>query len=483
MNLKQTLTLVLMLMTGASTMNAKVTLPSIFSNNMVLQQKAEAAIWGKALPGEAVTISTSWSSKTYACKADDNGKWRTHIKTPKACTGQWVSIEGENKIRIENVLVGEVWLCTGQSNMEFPVARNPKEKWKTGILNENEEMKDATFDEIHLFHVEHQLAPDGEKDDCKGQWLVCNPENLKDFSAIGFIFGRKLHKNLQVPVGLIQSTWGGTHAESWTARNVMQDNPLYTKVLQDFAVEKLTPKNRRKNAPKVPSTLWNGMIAPILGYTVKGNIWYQGESNSVRYEQYADVFTNLIKDWRLRWGQPDLPFYFVQIAPQYKQPAGIRDAQWKVWRDSKLKNIGMAVVTDACDSIDIHPRMKQPAGERLAAWALAKQYKQDVPYSGPAYKSMKVKGNQLIINFDYAKNGLKTPSDNPVKGFYIAGENQQFYPAEVQFKGNKVILTSPYVTHPVAARYGFGTFFRVNLYNAEGFPAVPFRTDQFDLKH
>ncbi len=480
LNLKKSLTLVLMLI-GVSNLSATVKLPSIFSNNMVLQQKTNAAIWGKASPNEEVTISMSWNSKTYTCKADKNGKWRMHIKTPKACTGQWVCVEGENKIRIENVLIGEVWLCTGQSNMEFPVARNPKEKWKTGILNEEEEMKDATFNEIRLFHVEHQLSPNEEKEDCIGQWVVCNPENLKEFSAVGFIFGRKLHKTLQVPVGLIQSTWGGTHAESWTAMDVMQNDPLYETVLQEFSKETLTPKNRRKNAPKVPATLWNGMIAPIAGYSIKGNIWYQGESNAIRYEQYADVFTNMIKNWRSRWEQPNMPFYFVQIAPQYKQPAGIREAQWNVWRKSKLKNIGMVVVTDACDSIDIHPRMKQPVGERLAAWALAKQYKYNVPYSGPAYKTMKVKGNQLILSFDYAKHGLKTPSGEPVKGFYIAGDDQKFYPAEAYIEGCKVVLTSPQVTHPVAARYGFGTFFRVNLYNTEGFPAVPFRTDHFDL--
>ena len=363
--------------------------------------------------------------------------------------------------------------------MEFPVAHNPKEKWKTGIINEEQEMKDATFNEIRLFHVAHQLAPEGEKEDCEGEWVVCNPENLKDFSAIGFIFGRKLYKTLNVPVGLIQSTWGGTHAESWTSMNVMKNNPLYEDVLKQYAPENL---KRKKDVAKVPSTLWNGMIAPILGYTVKGNIWYQGESNSVRYEKYAQVFTNLINDWRKQSKQPNMPFYFMQIAPHYKQPAGIREAQLQVWQNNKLKNIGMAVVTDACDSTDIHPRMKQQAGERLAAWALAKQYKQKVAYSGPVYKKMKIKGNQLILTFDYAKNGLTTPQHSPVNGFYIAGNDRIFYPAKAEIQQNKIVLTAPEVSHPVAARYGFGTFFRVNLYNKEGLPAVPFRTDSFEEK-
>lgn len=458
---------------------SKVTIPSIISNNMVLQQQTKVNIWGKANPGEKISLESSWTQKIYSTVANESGKWKIQIKTPEACRNQWIEIKGENQIRIQNILIGEVWLCTGQSNMEFPVAHNPKEKWKTGIINEEQEMKDATFNEIRLFHVEHQLAPEGEKEDCEGEWVVCNPENLKDFSAIGFIFGRKLYKTLNVPVGLIQSTWGGTHAESWTSMNVMKNNPLYEDVLKQYAPENL---KRKKDVAKVPSTLWNGMIAPILGYTVKGNIWYQGESNSVRYEKYAQVFTNLINDWRKQWEQPNMPFYFMQIAPHYKQPAGIREAQLQVWQNNKLKNIGMAVVTDACDSTDIHPRMKQQAGERLAAWALAKQYQQKVAYSGPVYKKMKIKGNQLILTFDYAKNGLTTPQQSPVNGFYIAGNDRIFYPAKAEIQQNKIVLTAPEVSHPVAARYGFGTFFRVNLYNKEGLPAVPFRTDSFEEK-
>ena len=188
------------------TSDAKVTLPSIISQNMVLQQQAKVNIWGKAAPNEKITLKASWTQKVYTTEADENGRWKMQIKTPKACTGQWLDIEGENQIHIPNILIGEVWLCTGQSNMEFPVAHNPKEKWKTGIIHEEKEMQDATFNEIRLFHVEHQLAPDGEKEDCQGEWRICNPENLKEFSAIGFIFGRKLYKTLNVPVGLIQST-------------------------------------------------------------------------------------------------------------------------------------------------------------------------------------------------------------------------------------------------------------------------------------
>lgn len=454
---------------------AKVTLPAIFSDNMVLQQTTQARIWGKAHPGEKITISTSWNKQIYTVKTPANGCWEQKIKTPGAMTNQTLTVQGENTIIIHNILIGEVWLCTGQSNMEFPVARDPKVKWKTGMLNEAEEMKDADYPDIRLFHVEHQLAHEGEVDDCVGQWVVCNPENLKDFSAVGFVFGRKLSKELQQPIGLIQSTWGGTHAESWTPMSVMKDNSLYADVLTEFAKEKV---KREKDKCKVPATLWNGMIAPILGYTIKGNIWYQGESNSIRYEKYQEVFSNLIRSWRTEWKQPDMPFYFVQIAPHYKQPAGIREAQLKTWQGG-LKNIGMAVVTDAADSTDIHPRNKRVTGERLAAWALAKQYGKNVACSGPVYKSMKVQGDKVTLTFEYTDGGLQTPGDESVKGFFLSGADARFYPADAVIVGNKIELTASQVTSPTAVRYGYGNFFRVNLYNKAGVPAVPFRTDTF----
>lgn len=452
---------------------AKVTLPAIFSDNMVLQQNAQVNVWGKAAPGERVTVKPSWTDQTVTAKTAVNGKWAVKLKTPQAMTNQSVTVSGENEITINNVLIGEVWLCTGQSNMEFPVSRHPDVKWKTGMLNEEEEMKDADYPEIRLFRVEHQLAHQGEADDCEGRWLVCNPKNLFDFSAVGFVFGRKLHKELKMPVGLIQSTWGGTHAESWTKMDVMKKNPLYADVLKDFALEGV---KQQKNYCKVPATLWNGMIHPILGYTIKGNIWYQGESNSIRSDKYQQVFTNLINSWRKEWKQPDMPFYFVQIAPHYGQPAAIREAQLNTWQ-SGLKHVGMAVITDVGDSLDIHPRNKTVAGERLAAWALAQDYGKDVPYAGPLFKSMKVEGNKAVLSFDYAEGGLMTPDGEPVKGVIIAGEDRRFYPAKAEIKGGVFEVSVPQVSRPVAVRYAYCNFFRVNLYNKAGFPATPFRTD------
>lgn len=454
---------------------ADIQLPAIISDNMVLQQKTAVRIWGKASPGEKISIKASWERKKYKLTATDNGHWELMLQTPAAIANQSLTLEGNNKIQIRNILIGEVWLCTGQSNMEFPVARDPAVKWKTGMLTEKQEMEDADFPEIRLFHVEHQLAPDQEQENCSGQWMICNPENLKDFSAIGFVFGRRLYKELNRPIGLIQSTWGGTHAESWTSMKVMENNPLYADVLENFATNKV---KQEKDKCKIPATLWNGMIAPIAGYTIKGNIWYQGESNSIRYEKYQEVFTNLIKSWRKEWKQADMPFYFVQIAPHYKQPAGIREAQLKTWQ-SGLEHIGMAVVTDAADSTDIHPRNKVVPGERLAAWALAKQYHKKTVYSGPLFQSMQVKDESVTLTFDYAEDGLQTPNNEPIKGFFIAGSDARFYPAQAEINGSTVKLSSPDVSEPIAVRYGYGTFFRVNLYNKAGFPAIPFRTDTF----
>ncbi|MEL5892353.1 glycoside hydrolase family 88 protein [Bacteroides sp. GD17] len=455
---------------------AKITLPAIFSDNMVLQQNTQVNVWGKAAPGEKITVKASWTDKVVTVKAGANGKWTVKLKTPAAAKNQSVTVNGENSITINNVLIGEVWLCTGQSNMEFPVCKHPDMKWMTGMETEEEEMKDADYPEFRLFHVEHQLAPDGEMDDCQGKWLVCNPKNLYDFSAVGFVFGRKLHKELNVPVGMIQSTWGGTHAESWTKMDVMKNNPLYADVLEEFALKNV---KQQKGYCKVPATLWNGMIKPILGYTVKGNIWYQGESNAIRAEKYQQVFTNMINSWRKEWKQPDMPFYFMQIAPHKGQPAAIREAQLKTWQ-SGLKNVGMAVITDAGDSTDIHPRNKRVAGERLALWALAGQYGKKVVCSGPLFKTMKVEGDKAVLSFDYAEDGLMTPNNEPVKGFLIAGADRRFYPATAVIRGSRLEVSAPQVEVPVAVRYAFCNFFRVNLYNKAGLPAVPFRSDAWE---
>jgi unsaturated rhamnogalacturonyl hydrolase len=405
-----------------------------------------------------------------------------------------MTVSGDaNRIEVKNILVGEVWLCSGQSNMDFPIAR--VKGWRTGIVNQVEVLADADYPQLRLFHVQQVLSPAFEQDDCGGEWVLADSTAVKDFSAVAFLFGRKLHQELRQPVGIIQSSWGGTHAESWTKRADIDadevNRPLLAeqaKAWRDYVAdtarynaakvahaEKMPPKPKDPNHCKSISTLWNGMIAPLAPYTLKGVIWYQGESNAIRHQDYTRVFGNMMASWRREFKNPDLPFYFVQIAPHYKQPPEIRDAQLRAWQQTP--NTGMAVITDAGDSTDIHPRNKQIPAERLAAWALAKQYGRDVPYSGPLYRSMKIEGSKAILSFDYLFGGLAAYSKrNPLRGFEIAGADGVYYPADASVKGDNVIVSSPDVKQPLYVRYGWGTFFRSNLTNKAGLPASPFKT-------
>lgn len=454
---------------------AAVRLPAIFSDNMVLQQQARVAVWGKADPKEKIAVTASWSDRVYRAVADRDGEWQLVVETPAAtAAGQELTICGADTVVIRNILIGEVWLCSGQSNMEFPVARDPENKWMTGMIDCDEQMRDASFDQVRLFHVEHQLAPDGERDDCTGRWVVCTPENLKRFSAVGFAFGRSLHKELRQPVGLIQATWGGTHAESWMPKKIMAGDKFYADVLEQYDPARI---KRQKDWCKVPATLWNGMIRPICPYTVKGCVWYQGESNSVRAEKYRQVFTQLIEAWRKAFRAPDMPFYFVQIAPHYQQPPTIRDAQFRTWRS--VGHTGMAVITDVGDSLDIHPRNKVVPGERLARWALNRDYGRDIACESPYCLSSRREGRMLAVKFAHAE-GLHAATGGTIEGFLLAGADRRFYPAEAAVAGDEILLTAPQVDEPVAVRYGWGKWFRVNLVNGAGLPAVPFRTDAWE---
>ena len=460
---------------------AKISLPAIISDNMVLQQDCEARLWGKAAPGEKIKITASWAPKTpVSVTAGADGLWSTAIATPAArMDGQSITFRGKNTLKVKNVLGGEVWLSTGQSNRLFPVGDHRKEvRWQTGMADADTQLTDADYPQIRFFTVPFVMSPDRALDDCEGRWVACTPETAYDFSAVGFVFGRRLFNELKVPVGLILAAKGDTHAESWMKPELMQGNPFYDEVYEQFGFDKV---EKSKKPFRVPSTLWNGMISPVLGYTVAGNIWYQGEANDVRPHKYQAVFTSLIDSWRREWKQPDMPFYFVQIAPYRRQPALLREAQLDTWQ-SGLKNIGMVVTTDCGDSLDIHPRNKVLPGERLAAWALAKDYgRDDVAFSGPLYRSMRCLPDSTIeLCFDYADGGLRAPEGEKLHGFEVAGPDRVFVPATVRISGpGKLSVSAPGVAHPVAVRYGWGTFFRANLFNGRGLPASPFRTDRW----
>ena len=468
--MKRKISILTFIVLAAAVCSAKVVLPSIFANGMMLQQNEEVKIWGKAAPAEKVTVNGSWGA-TAAATADKDGNWSTRLQTPEASFNeQYLYVSGaENDIRISDILIGEVWLCSGQSNMEFPVMRHAETGWQWGMLNEKEELQDADYPEIRLYLESQQLSQFEEKFDCPGRWMKCHPANLEKFSAIGFVFGRRLFKELGVPVAVVECAWGGTHAESWTKPSLMQNNPKYKDELEKFT--------DYHQLHKRPGTLWNGMVKPILGFTVKGNIWYQGESNWPRAEKYGYVFSTMLDNWRNDWEQPDMPFYYFLMAPNYLLPPELREQQMDVWQSGR-KNLGMVALSDDGDSIDFHPRNKRLAGERIALWALNKQYGRDVACCGPVFKNMKIKGGKAVVTFNHAEKGLKTPNREKVVGFTVAGKDGVFYPAEAVIKGKKVEVSSPKVKEPAAVRFGWGKFYRANLYNSADLPAFPFRTDR-----
>ncbi len=321
---------------------------------------------------------------------------------------------------------------------------------------------------IHLFKVDKVRSIDKPRTDCNGRWIVCNAENVYDFSAIAFVVGRDLYNRLHRPVGIISCAWGGSPAESWTKRDVMENDPLYASVFQQYSLEKMAPKHWEH---KVPGMLWNSMVSPILGYTVKGNIWYQGESNAFRAADYPQVFTNMVRSWRDEW-QQRLPFYCMMVAPHSTQPAELRMAQMDTWLNCGIKDIGLATVIDRGDSLDLHPRDKLTAGKRLAAWVLAKEYSVKVPYMGPLAKSCQRKGNAIVVKFSYAK-GLRC-NGNAVNDLQIAGADGIFHPASGRVDGGKLVVTCDNVTEPVAVRYCQSNYCEGNLYNSDNLPAYPF---------
>jgi hypothetical protein len=469
---------------------------------MVLQQDAEVNIWGWGDMGKQVSIQASWLDETINTRVDSDGKWRAILVNPKtkAQIGRLTVKSGDQVLSVENILLGEVWLCSGQSNMDFPIAKSTG--WRTGILHETEEMKDADYPQMRFFHVEQALSPFIELDDCKGEWKVVTSENIVDFSAVAFFFGRTVFKDINQPIGLIQSTWGGTHAESWTKMSYMKGNTLYApllekqqemfdryrsdsleyvKAMQDYEAKKEQDKSSFPKKPAHPSnnktlsSLWNAMIHPLVPFSIKGVIWYQGESNTVRSADYTNVFSNLIMSWRNEWKQGEFPFYFVQIAPHYKQDPEIREAQLEAWKT--VRNTGMVVITDVGDSTDIHPRNKRIPGERLAYWALANDYGKNMVCSGPLFKSVVYQGRTAVVDFDYIGGGL-TAQGARLTGFEIAGKDAVFYPADGQINGDSVVLSASMVKEPCYVRYGWGKFFRANLYNKDGLPASPFRSCQ-----
>ncbi|RXM41910.1 sialate O-acetylesterase [Flavobacterium sp. YO64] len=495
--------LLLLVLSAKLSLSAQVKLPALVSDNMVLQQNAKVNLWGWASPNEKINIQLGWSNLPVNVTADAEGNWKTTVDTPKGGeTAYNITIEASNKITLKNILIGEVWLCSGQSNMFFPVGRE-EGTWKTGVKNYEEEVKNAVFPNIRLFTVALN-ATVKPLEDVTGSWRICSPESIKTFSAVAYFFGRDLYQKLNVPIGLLSTSWGGTKAEAWTAQNVLEEDVAFLPILQEDAKnekvyqEKLeayylaltneriasaanAPKSQLKKPKKEPNktsyVLYNAMLHPLVNYTIKGAIWYQGESNSGKAYLYRSLFPTMVKSWRDEWKQGEFPFYYVQITPHKGQNAEIREAQLMSLKT--IPNSGMVVTTDVGDAQNIHPIDKQTVGYRLALIARAKTYGENkLVYSGPIFNHMKIKKQKVQLFFDYADSGLKK-TDDTLKEFEIAGNDQVFYPAEAKIEGKTIIVTSPKVKEPAAVRFAWKAVPEPNLFNNENLPASPFRTDEW----
>ena len=455
-----TLSVLLALTAG---LHAAIWLPSVISDNMVLQQSSECTFWGWTdRTSEKITVTGSWNNEPVTVKAYQ-GLWSVKLKTGKAGGPYTVTIKGHETIVLENVMLGEVWLLSGQSNMH----RTPMQE----LNNKEEEISNAEYPDIRFFNIPiHQSAT--RQDETPGKWVECTPETFKTFSSVGYFFGREIHKKLDVPVGLINSSWGGTPIKVWIRDSVLRSNgKLYEEV-------KKIPKTPWW--PDKPGAAYNTMIYPLINFNIAGALWYQGESDRQAPYTYYETLPLLINSWRKDWGK-EFPFYFVQIAPfKYKdttniQAAIVRDAQLQTMLN--VPNTGMAVINDIGELKNIHPANKQDVGKRLALWALAKTYGvKDIVFSGPVYKSMEVKKNRIILHFDYVDGGLVCKGKE-LKEFYIAGADRKFYPAKAKIKGETVEVWSKDVKEPVAVRFAFSNTAQPNLFNKAGLPASAFKTD------
>lgn len=629
---------------------AKVTLPSVFSNNMLLQQKTNAAIWGKAKPGAVITITPGWNGKKYTGKTGTDGNWKIRILTPSYGGPYTLRISDGEPVLLQNVMIGDVWICSGQSNMEMPLSGWGK------IQNYQQEIANADYPAIRLLQVDHVTSNqvlDNARISNNG-WATCSPATIAEFSSTAYFFAREIYRKTKIPIGLIHTSWGGTIAEAWMSAPALKKIPAFAGAVTE--IEKTTSDDRNygsklakwqelvlnndagyhdgkavwnaadlnvsswpelpvpglwdnglndldgvvwlkrkvsipekwagkdlkislgpvdddeitwfngseigrtqgydkpriyqipaslvkpgentitvrvfdsgggggmhgevkdlqlihpdgekisiagnwkyrigldlknippapavQNGPNRPSVLYNAMIHPFIPFSIKGAIWYQGESNADRAHQYQSLFPSLIRNWRSEWKEGDFPFYFVQLASYMKREEEPSASKWAELREAQFKtlslpNTGMAVAIDIGDAKDIHPKNKQEVGRRLALIALARDYREKISYSGPLMQSFRVEGNQMVIIFNHADAGLKIHEGKPLKGFIIAGDDQKFYKAEAVIKGNTVIVSSPQVKKPVAVRYAWANNPDCNLYNGAGLPASPFRTDQW----
>jgi sialate O-acetylesterase len=443
---------------------AEVRLPAIIGSHMVLQQNSDVKIWGWCDPSEKIKISSAWDTVNYNAIGNPDGKWMISIKTPVAGGPYSLAINGHNEIILEDILIGEVWTCSGQSNMEM--------SYSWGIKQYTNDIENAGNNKIRLFYIP-RLTSKYPQDDTKGHWVVCNSEDLKTFSLAAYFFGQKLQEILSTPVGLIEASWGGTPAEVWTPKEAIDDNPVLKKVSDSL---KKTPWG-----PIRAAATYDAMIYPITSFAIAGVIWYQGEANVENASTYEALFSTMITSWRKAWNK-NFPFYFVQIA-SYNYGSNIsgpllKEAQTKTL---SVPNTGMVVIDDLVTDVNnIHPQDKKDVGYRLANLALSEAYdKNNFPYKYPMYKNMQIEKGKARIDFTNAEDGLVSKSDT-IKGFYIAGDDKVFVPADAKIIKNSVVVWNKNVKNPVAVRFDFTNTSIPNLFSKEGLPVNLFRNDNWD---
>jgi sialate O-acetylesterase len=460
-------TLFVSLLTISSLFSA-IKMSSVFCDNMVLQQQTEALIWGKASKNTSVKVTTSWNHKGYSTIASADGNWKLKVTTPKAGGPYEITVSDGNTLTLKNVLIGEVWVCSGQSNMEMPV----KGYRNQPVLGSADAIAFSSNPNIRLFTVKKATSLE-PLDDFAGNWSLCEPENVSEFSATAYYFGLMLNKVLHVPVGLINTSWGGTRIEPWISE-IGCKNFDWVKVPDKKPVDKLDAQT--------PTVLFNAMINPMVGYGIRGAIWYQGESNRNEPREYQKLMPGLVQNWRALWGIGDFPFYYMQIAPFDYGSVGLssaylREAQLKA--STVIPNIGMACIMDLGEKECIHPSRKETGSGRLGMLALEQTYGiKGIVGKGPVLKDMKVVEGMVKLTFDNAPTGL-TSFGKELSCFEVAGTNKRFFPAKAFITGTGITLLSTSVPEPMAVRYAFQDFVTGDLFGVNGLPVSSFRTDDW----
>lgn len=462
------LTVVLLLSTVS--LPAAVRLPALIGKNMVLQRQIPCRIWGWADPGEEVSVALNGQVKKSQAEAD--GKWSV-ILDPQEAGGPFTMIvKGRNELTLENVMVGEVWIASGQSNMYWSV-----EKSNHGIT----EVARADFPDLRLISVPTR-AEKTPQDDFQGEWDICTPKTVPGFSAVAYFFGRDIHRKLKIPVGLIHCSWGGSACEAWINPDVIARHPEYATLVERRLQFEKKPTSRGIN--KQAGHLYHGMLRPVIGYGIRGAVWYQGEANAARAHQYRTLFPRMIENWRNEWKQGDFPFYWAQLANFRETKIHPEPSSWAELREAQsmtrsLDNTGEAVIIDLGDPKDIHPRNKQDVGGRLALLALNRTYGRVTACESPRFRSISFAEGKATLRFDFVEDGLHSRGGRPT-GFSVAGEDQVFHWASAEIVGkDTVLVSSPNVSKPVAVRYGWADNPVVTLYNSAQLPMCPFRTDDW----